>query len=347
MNKMKAAKVISPMAIELAEVPIPIPSEDEVLIRVKYAGICGTDLKIYDGSISYAKEGLLSYPTIPGHEWSGEVVEVGSKVTKIKVGDRVTGECHIGCGTCDFCLNGKTNICPDRIRVGIIKKAGAFAEYVTITERAVHILPPPVSYEEGALVEPLTIALHALDKLENISGSSVLVFGLGPIGLLVSQLARTMGATMIIGVDTNPERLSDGVEAGCDYVTSLTEGALKQYVLDTTEGRGVNIVVEAAGVSALFSLSIELVSPGGQISLLGLSHGKAEITVTQIIAKDLKIFGNMASARVWERAINLIATKRINLEALKQTILPFENCKKAMDMAYGKENKPTKVLIEF
>jgi D-arabinose 1-dehydrogenase-like Zn-dependent alcohol dehydrogenase len=138
---MKAAMIVAPHSIKIVEVPIPAPAENEVLVQVKYAGICGTDLKIYDGSIPYIKEGLLSLPTIPGHEWSGEVVEVGERVNKVKVGDRITGECHIGCGVCSLCLEGRSNLCPDRMRVGIIRKAGAFAEYLTIPEQGVHLLP--------------------------------------------------------------------------------------------------------------------------------------------------------------------------------------------------------------
>ncbi|MFF2854783.1 zinc-binding dehydrogenase [Peribacillus sp. NPDC058002] len=346
-NKMKAAVVVAPHSIKMTEVPIPTPAENEVLVQVKYAGICGTDLKIYDGSIPYIKEGLLSFPTIPGHEWSGEVVGVGERVSKVKIGDRITGECHIGCGVCNFCLDGRNNLCPDRIRVGIIRKAGAFAEYLTIPERGAHLLPSSMSYQEGALVEPLTVALYSLGKIENITGASVLIFGLGPIGLLVCQLARSMGATTIIGVDTNPDRLREGIIGGCDDVTSLTGQDLRNYVFDKTEGKGVNVVIEAAGIPKLLALSIELASLGGQISLLGLYHQNAEVATSQIIAKELRIYGNMASARVWERAINLIATKRIKLDSITNHILPFKKIQEAMNLAYNKESKVTKITIEF
>lgn len=347
MKTMKAAKVIAPHSIKMTEMPIPIPTENEVLIKVKYAGICGTDLKIYDGSISYIKEGNLSFPIIPGHEWSGEVVRVGGKVKKVKVGDRVTGECHIGCGVCNFCLQGKNNLCPDRIRVGIIGKSGAFAEYLTIPERGVHLLPSSMSYREGALVEPLTIALYSLDKIENITGASVLVFGLGPIGLMVCQLAKSMGATTIIGVDTNHGRLREGIIGGCDDVTSLTGEDLEKYIFNKTKGKGVNAVIEAAGVPSLLNLSIKLASLGGQISLLGLYHENAEVPTSQIIAKDLRIYGNIASARVWERAINLIATKRFKLDSITNHIVPFKEIQEAMKIAYSKESKANKITIEF
>jgi len=343
---MKAATVVAPHTIKIIEAKVPVPDENEVLVQVKYAGICGTDLKIYDGTIPYMKEGQLSFPAIPGHEWSGEVVGVGEKVKKVKIGDRITGECHIGCGVCNFCLEGKSNLCPDRMRVGIIGKAGAFAEYLTIPEKGVHLLPSSMSFEEGALVEPLTIALYSLDKIEKIAGASVLVFGLGPIGLLVSQLARSMGATTIIGVDTNPERLRDGMIVGCDDVTSLTMEDLRNYIFDKTKGEGVNVVIEAAGIPELLSLSIEMASLGGQISLLGLYHQNADIPTSQVITKDLRIYGNMASARVWDRAINLIATKRIKLDSITNHILPFEEIQEAMNLAYNKE-KAAKITIEF
>lgn len=294
MSSMKTGVFTAPLQISMEDRPVPEAIGDQVLIKLKYTGICGTDLKIYDGSIPYVKQGLLTYPIIPGHEWSGEVVSVGPEVTGIIPGERVTGECHIGCGKCDYCLNGRTNVCPKRIRIGILGHDGAFAEYITLPEKAVHRLPDAVTDQEGALVEPLTIALHALDKLDSVAGSCMLVFGLGPIGLLTCQAARAMGAATVIGVDIDKNRLTLAEGMGLDHVTSASGDDLFKELQEMTNGHGIDIIVEATGAKPLLKASIELIRPGGQVSLVGLYNGDVEINATQLITKDIKIYGNMA-----------------------------------------------------
>ncbi len=347
MSLIKTAKFTSPFQIKVAEEQIPEPDDNEVLVKVKCAGICGTDFKIYDGSIPYLKEGTLNYPLVPGHEWSGDVVKVGSNVIGYKTGDRVTGECHIGCGKCEDCLRGKSNICLKRVRLGIMGLDGAFSEYLVIPEKALHCLTDNVSYLEGALVEPLTIALHALDKLEGVAGSNVLIFGLGPIGLLNSQVAKVMGAANVIGVDLDPNRLEIGQQVGCDFVTSHSGQDLSDYLSNVTNGHGVDIIVEATGVKALLTSAIELIRPGGQISLLGLYNGKVEIDPTTLITKDIRVYGNMASARIWDRAIRLIDSKKIDVKPIISHKFAFDEIEAAMKKAYNKEDGCIKVMLKM
>lgn len=344
---MKAAQFTAPLQIQLTEGNVPAPKGNDVLVKINYAGICGTDFKIFDGSIPYMKQGKLSYPTIPGHEWSGEVVETGPNVTTFKKGDRVTGECHIGCGKCEDCLNGRTNVCFSRKRVGIIGHDGAFSQYLIISEKALHLLPPHVSAMEGALVEPLTVALHAMDKLDSVAGSNIVVFGLGPIGLLICQVAKVMGAAHIIGVDLDDKRLSIAKQVGCDTVTNKSNNDLAEFLNVITGGEGVHVVVEATGVKALFANAINIVRPGGQISLVGLYDGKVEVDATQLITKDIRLYGNMASARVWDRAIRLMQSKKIDVNPLITHVFPFEKIQDAMNLAYHKSKGSIKVLLEM
>ncbi|WP_245203945.1 zinc-dependent alcohol dehydrogenase [Ammoniphilus resinae] len=344
---MKVAEIVSPMAIGFAEREIPVPEGDQVLVKISYAGICGTDLKIFDGSIPYYKQGLLKYPMIPGHEWSGVVSAVGDQVLGFSPGDRVTGECHIGCGKCNECLNGRTNICQRRVRVGIIGQDGGFAQYILLPERAIHSLPEGVTDKEGALVEPLTVALHALDKLDTLAGSNVLVFGLGPIGLLVCQVANVLGAAKVIGVDIDEGRIAFARRYGCDFVTSSTKEALRHEIEEITLGHGVDVIVEAAGVSSLFGQAIELIRPGGQISLVGLYSANVQCDANQLISKDVRLHGNMASARVWDRAIRLIESKKIIVQPLITQEFLFQDIKKAMETAYDKSEPSIKIMIKF
>jgi L-iditol 2-dehydrogenase len=344
---MKTAQFTSPFQIRLTEVPTKQPAEDEVLVKIKYAGICGTDFKIFDGTIPYIKQGKLSYPMVPGHEWSGEIVKIGSRVNRLKIGDRVTGECHIGCGKCEDCSNGRSNICFTRERLGIIGRDGAFSQYLVIPEKAVHVLTPNVTDIEGALVEPLTIALHAIDKLNSVAGANVLVFGLGPIGLLVSQVVKAMGAATIIGVDLDENRRILGKRLGCNLVTDASDQALAQMIEQQTSGHGVDIIIEATGVKSLLSSAVDLVRPGGQISLVGLYDGKVEVDATQLITKDIRLYGNMASARVWDRAIRLLESKKIDVNQLITHVFQFDNFQDAMNTAYRKHEGSIKVMIKM
>jgi 2-desacetyl-2-hydroxyethyl bacteriochlorophyllide A dehydrogenase len=348
MTLMKAGSVLSPGKAQIVERPIPQPDGDQVLIKLKYAGICGTDLKIYDGTIPYLEQGLLSYPVIPGHEWSGEVVKVGANVRRIQPGDRVTGECHIGCGRCDDCLQGRYNRCADRVRVGILGHDGGFAEYIVIPEKAVHILPGDVSYRDGCLTEPLTVALYALDRLEKLSGSHVLVLGLGPIGLLVCQAARAMGAASITGVDLDEYRRRLGLQyGGCDQVADGSAERLQTMLKAITGNHGIDVVVEASGAASLIHQALQWVRPGGQVSLVGLYKGSTEIDANLIVTKDIRLIGNMASPRVWERALRLMNSRRVNPASIVTHTFPFEQWPAALEAAYKRQGNPIKVIIQF
>lgn len=334
------------MSISIKEAEKPCPKPGELLIKIKTVGICGTDLKLFDGSISYLKDGLLQFPHTPGHEWVGEMVDTGGQSTKFHVGDRVTGECHVGCGSCEACHNGRENICPDRMRFGILQDGG-MSEYILFPERAAYKIPDHVTNEEASLIEPLTVALHALDKLERIAGSTVTVTGLGPIGLLLCEVVSSMGAGHVIGVDMDHTALQLGESKGCDDVVDSTKDDFKNQIWRLTNQKGSDIIVEATGVGDLLSESLDLIRPGGQLSLIGLYRTKVEVDVNQIITKDVKVLGNMASARVWERAINLIANKKVDLGKIITHRYSINNVEDAFRKAYYKEDNVGKVVINF
>lgn len=344
--QLRAAQIDRPMSIQMIDFKEPELNPGELLIKVKTVGICGTDLKFFDGSISYLKDGLLELPHIPGHEWVGEVVALKTTSDVFKVGDRVTGECHIGCGSCEMCRNGRTNICSNRTQFGILQDGG-LAEYIVIPERAAYKIPDTVSEEEATLVEPLTVALCALDKLEKVVGSKVLVAGLGPIGLLVSKVASTMGAASVIGVDVDPYARKIGKEMGCDHVIDASEESFLEEIKTLTNGQGPDIVVEATGVSEVFLKCISMVRTGGQLSLIGLHRKNVEINANELITKDLTITGNMASARVWERSIHLIAHKKVDVSKIITHRYEIKDVEAAFQTAYYKQGDVGKVMISF
>ncbi len=333
---------------ELTDQNVRELKKDEVLIRVTHVGICGTDLKIFDGSIPYIKEGTLQYPHTPGHEWVGIIEVVGKEVDpSIRIGDRVTGKCHIGCGNCEDCTNGRENVCQKRIRVGILGADGSFSNYMAFPSRAVYKIPDSISNEQAVLIEPLTVASFALDKLEKVPGATVIVFGLGPIGLLVSEVASAMGAAKVIGVDMNNKRMETGLEMGCDVVFNAQDPELSAKLKEATYEKGPDIIVEASGIESVLSLSLALIRPGGQLSLIGIYKDKVTLDANLILTKDLKVHGNMASARVWERAIRLLESGKLNIEKLITHRFVFEDSHSAFETAYYKKDESIKVIVEI
>lgn len=343
---MKKVQIDRPKSVQIINSKIPKVKPNEILVKVKTVGICGTDLKIYDGSISYIQEGQLELPHTPGHEWVGTVEETGTLVTEFNVDDKVTGECHIGCGMCDACSNGRQNICAKRLRYGILQD-GSMTEYIVIPEKAAHKIPKHITDEEACLVEPLTVALYALDKLKEVAGSTILITGLGPIGALVSEIARLMGASFIIGADINPYALQMGKKLGCDEVIDTSKSDLQTEVNLLTKNIGPDIIIEATGVETLMPEILNMIKASGQISLIGLYQEDVKINANLIISKDIKIDGNMASARVWERAINLISSGKIDVSKIITHQYSIDEVGAAFETAYNKAGKVSKVIINM
>lgn len=341
-------RIVEPLQIKIEDQKIAQLQNGEVLIKITHTGICGTDLKIFDGSIPYVKEGTLTYPHTPGHEWVGTIEMIGPEVdASIQIGDRVTGECHIGCGSCEDCANGRSNVCQQRIRVGILGVDGSFGNYMVFPGKAVHKIPDSISDEQAVLIEPLTVATFALDKLEKIPGSTLVIFGLGPIGLLVSEVARVMGAAKVIGIDMNNQRMETALQMGCDLVFNAGDPDLSVKIKEATYQKGPDIIVEASGVSSVLSLALDLIRPGGELSLIGLYGDKVTLDANLILTKDLKIHGNMASARIWERTIRLLESGKLNIDKLITHKFAFENSDEAFETAYYKKEESIKVIVEM
>ena len=196
---MKAIRFMQPEVIEYSDIPAPQVKDNEVLAKIAYAGFCATDIELLTGEMVHIKNGNTKYPIIPGHEWSGTIVEVGKNVRDFKVGDRITSDVSLGCGECDECRKGHYNLCPNREVIGSYKnRQGVFAEYVAVPQRHVYKIPDGLSMEEAALAEPAATAMYAVSKAKIPAGAEVLVIGDGPIGQLAAQLANIAGASKVI-----------------------------------------------------------------------------------------------------------------------------------------------------
>jgi L-iditol 2-dehydrogenase len=316
----------------LAEVPQPTPGPGEIKIKVSYAGICGSDLHMYLGS----PEGPPDL--IPGHEFSGTVVEVGPNVTEIRIGDRVTAEHTLEvCGTCQHCREGNYQRCNNRVSLGF-NKHGAFAEYVIASAKFVHILPDNVSLEEGAMTEPLACALHAIELIEPTPGAKTLVIGPGPIGLLTALCLKAYNCQVdIVGTDEDKIRLDKAMEMGINVVT-LQDLAANNAKYD--------LVAECSGSQGGISTGLNAVRKGGKYIQVGISTKPVSIDFDSLVFKELTVKGTFCHHYpTWERALQFESMGILDVKPIITDTIPLENWEEAINKLIAKE--AIKVLLKM
>lgn len=327
--------------LELRELPEPSPAPDQVKIAVEAAGICGTDIHIWDD------EYRNNPPVVLGHECAGRVVEVGSQVSDVKVGDRVTAlPFYYTCGKCQYCLEGFISLCPERVSFGSGAN-GAFAAYLVVPAKIVRHLPENIDFDGGALTEPVACCVKAAQEYGKINaGDLVMVIGPGAIGLIALQLAKSAGATTIlVGAANDTRRLALGRELGADEVVRVDTDDLDGLVSRLTRGKGVDVVLECAGVPAATRTALHYVRKRGQLIQMGL-HGKPfELDFEQVVYKDVQVIGSFASsANAWDRALQLMSSGIVKVKPLVGAILPLEEWERGFEMVRTKES--IKVLLK-
>ncbi|HVZ49848.1 MAG TPA: L-threonine 3-dehydrogenase [Gemmatimonadaceae bacterium] len=271
----------------LKDVPEPAIRDDEVLIRVRNAGVCGTDVHIHDWD-AWA-QGRCRPPFTVGHEFAGEVARVGSFVTDVKVGDRVTAEGHIVCGRCHLCRTGNSHVCPNTKIIGV-DRDGCFAEYIAMPATNVWHLDDAVSFEVGGIHDPMGNAFHTALHGTNLPGATVLVTGCGPIGIFAVGICRTAGASRIVASDVNPRRLELARAMGAHDAVHPQDA--EAAVRAATDGLGVDVVLEMSGVPAAVHQAFGLVRVGGRVQMLGIPSKAMEIELaTEIIFKGITVYG--------------------------------------------------------
>lgn len=318
---MKAAVLYGPHDIRLEDVAVPRPGSNEVLIRVKACGICGTDSHIYSGALT-----IGTMPIILGHEFAGEVVAVGQGVTVVSEGDRVTADINMSCGKCYFCLRGQKLLCREVQQLGV-HIAGAFAQYVKVPEEAIRKLKPGMSYRQGALVEPLACVIHGQDRMGIGIGYSVAVLGAGPIGILHALLAKVRGATPIIVSEVADFRLGKACDLGFDKVIDAKVADPVREVMEATEGIGADVVIEAVGSVRVFEQALQMVRPGGGLLVFGghPADAIAQVHPYQFYHNELVVLGSYAgSYDTWLQAIALLGSGQLNADSLATHVVPLE-----------------------
>jgi threonine dehydrogenase-like Zn-dependent dehydrogenase len=338
---MKGLVLEGPFKLGLKDVPVPVPADDEVLIRIAFCGICGTDLHCEEG---LRKPPWVSYPVILGHEWSGVIEKCGKSVKYYKPGDRVVAEGIMYCGVCRACMRGQTGLCQNFTELGTIVDGG-FAEYLKVSECYLHKIPDNVPLEEAAFMEPMGCSHRAVVRSEIQPGDTVVVCGHGPIGLLCVLIARLYGPAKIILFGRSPDRLAAGKKLGAIAV-KVDEEDPKEKVLSLTHGEGADVVIECAGSLAAQLGVFEWVRPGGRIVFEGVigDGSKPAISLDDFVVRELNVLGAGGyTKKGFDICLRLLSEGLVDVKPLISHKLPLKEWRKAFDLA--KNRKAVKVLL--
>lgn len=322
----------------------PVPAPGEVLIRIAACGICGSDVHGYDGS-----SGRRIPPLVMGHEAAGTVTEIGDGVRQFNAGDRVTFDSTVYCGECEYCLSGDANLCNNRQVVGVscsdYRRHGAFAEYVVVPERIVYRLPDELSFTEAAMLEAVSVVLHAVRVADLKGGETALVIGAGMIGLLTLQAARALGCARVVVADIDPSRLVLAREMGADETIDVSGAAMPEKVFGLTSGKGVDVVFEAVGRDQTVASAIDSARKGGTVVLIGNITPEVRLPLQKVVSRQIRLQGTAASSGEYPEAIELMRTGAIRVKPLITTVAPLEDGPQWFERLHRGEPNLMKVVL--
>jgi L-iditol 2-dehydrogenase len=318
--------------------PVPDIGDDDVLVRVKACGICGSDVHGYDGS-----SGRRIPPLIMGHEASGVVDRIGSAVSDLRHGDRVTFDSTVSCGACDFCRRGELNLCDNRTVLGVscgdYRRHGAFAEYVSVPSRIAYRLPDALPFEHAALIEALSVAVHAVARKAPRPDDRILVIGCGMIGILIVQVLRARGCRAIAAVDVDESRRALALGAGA---STAIDG---RDVLSARDARGVDLAIEAVGRPETVAAAIACVRKGGAVILVGNVTPRVDLPLQDVVTREISLYGSCASSGEYPACIDLMASGAIDVGPLVSATAPLEEGPAWFDRLYEGGSGLMKVIL--
>jgi L-iditol 2-dehydrogenase len=342
---MKALTLVEYKKLVYGEVPEPKIAADEVLVKVRTCGICGSDVHGMDGST-----GRRRPPIIMGHEAAGVIEEVGAQVKGWKKGDRVTFDSTVFCGTCWYCQRGMINLCDNRRVLGVscdeYRQHGAFAEYVALPARILYALPDAVSFEQAAMVEPVSIAVHAVGINPASLGDTAVVVGAGMVGLLVVQALRVAGCGKIIAVDLEQEKLDLAQKLGADIGLKADACDVPQEVRNLTGGRGADVALEVVGLTASVKTAVMSLRKGGSVTLVGNLSPTIELPLQAVVTRQLTVAGSCANSGEVPACLDLMSRKAITPEALITATPPLEEGAAWFNRLYAHEPGLLKVILQ-
>jgi len=328
----------------LEEVPTPVVAADEALVRVRACGICGSDVHGMDGST-----GRRIPPLIMGHEAAGEIAALGSAVTGWQPGERVTFDSTVYCGQCWHCRRGEVNLCENRRVLGVscadYRRQGAFAEFVAVPARILYRLPENLSFAQAAMVEAVSVAVHAVKRTPLAAGDTVAVVGAGMIGLLLIQVLKAQGCGQVIAIDLDEERLRLARRLGATAALKGDAPDLAEAVRALTSGRGADAAFEVVGVAATVRTAVDCVRKGASVTLVGNLEAQVPLPLQSVVTRQLTLIGTCASAGEYPLCLELIASGRVNVTAFISATPPLAEGPQWFERLHGAEKGLMKVLL--
>ena len=342
---MKAMLLREYKQLDVVDMPVPEPGPGEILVRVKACGICGSDVHGWDGS-----SGRRIPPLVMGHEAAGIVEKVGSEVVGFSEGDRLTFDSTVSCGKCEYCRQGSINLCQNRQVLGVsceeFRRHGAFAEYVLVPENICYKLPEGLPFEHAALIEAVSIAVHAANRTKVQLGDTAVVVGSGMIGLLVVQAIRLAGCSQVIAVDLEDSKLEIAKELGADFGFNPKNDDVVARVKELTGGEGANVSVEVVGATPTVKMAIDCTRKGGQVTLVGNLAPEVELPLQAVVTRELTINGSCASNGEYPQCIDYLQRGAIRVDPLITAKASLEEGPAWFARLYAGEPGAMKVVIE-
>jgi len=330
--------------LELTDIPVPEIGPEDILVQVMACGICGSDIHGWDGS-----SGRRVPPLVMGHEAAGVVAAIGKDVVGYTEGDRITFDSTVWCGKCRYCLSGRPNLCDNRMVLGVscgdYRRYGCFAEYVNVPARICCKLPDALSFEHAALIEAVSVAVHAANRTPVSLGDTAVVVGSGMIGLLVIQAIKQKGCSQVIATDLNAQRLEVAKSLGADVTINVGEEDAAARVKELTNGRGADVALEVVGATATIKSAIDCTRKGGSVTIVGNLAPTIELPLQAVVTRELNIFGSCASAGEYPACVDLLATGMIKVESLITGRAPLEQGHEWFSRLYAGEPNAMKVVL--
>ena len=331
--------------LAVADIPQPEIGAHDVLVQVKACGICGSDVHGLDGST-----GRRIPPIVMGHEAAGVVAEVGKDVTAFRVGDRITFDSTIYCGACFFCHRGEMNLCDNRQVLGVscdeFRRYGAFAEYVSVPDRICYALPDELSFDHAALIEAVSVAVHAVKITPIVLNDAAVVIGSGMIGLLVIQALKLAGCGKIIAVDLESNKLEVAKQLGATHTINPRDMDVATQVRSLTNGRGADIALEVVGATEPIKTAIASVRKGGSVTLVGNIMPNVEIPLQAVVSRQIKLIGSCASSGEYPICIDLLARGAIKVDPMISARAPLSEGPLWFERLHSREGNLMKVILQ-
>ena len=342
--KNRIAYLIDSKKFAIKDAEMPIMAESDVLVEVKHIGVCGSDKPLVMNPMD--PNCPFDVPMVLGHEAAGIVVDVGSRVKHVKIGDKVCFEPAVPCGHCKFCKEGRYNLCDELEFMGPPKNNGCLQKYVAHPADMVHKLPEGMSTEQGALIEPLSVAMHAVNRVNVKMGDTVVILGCGCIGLNVLLVCLARGVKKAYVADLSDTRLEMAKKLGADGIINSGKEDVIKKITELTDGKGADVVIETAGSPVTAGMTPDLVAKGGKIIMVGNIHAPVSIDFFKLNFKEADILLTFRYCNDYETAIEGVASGKIPAEKLITHRFDFEQTEEAFITAYEKANTAVKVVIK-